>query len=392
MKIDLKKWQKSNYDITLIFDQHDKDHGKEHALQHIQKDFDFKGFRKGHVPMDIVKQQTNPEYLEMMATQDLVNHWLDQLVNDHKDIKWIWEPQDINPSKENPNELTFSLDFYPEVEEKDAKFKKEHIEKYETEVSDKELDEAVVLLRKQFATYENREEMTLTTTSRVKLVFKDKEWAILDTKFAYVNDTDYAAHQWLDKIFVGKKMNEVFTIDYSVKLPEIVQFTKEGKPETIEITVVAVQEAILPEINEEFIKKTFWTEEVKNEADVREKVKEIIVENKKEAWLTNAIDGYLGKIKDSFDVQIPQTLVNHEVDHRVKKLIEQFGGEENFKRYIQQRGEEEVQKLTESITVAANQSLERYFIFKKVIEVNELEVDWEKALDAESQLYDKLAK
>jgi FKBP-type peptidyl-prolyl cis-trans isomerase (trigger factor) len=43
-------------------------------LQHIQKDFDFKGFRKGHVPMDIVKQQTNPEYLEMMATQDLVNH------------------------------------------------------------------------------------------------------------------------------------------------------------------------------------------------------------------------------------------------------------------------------------------------------------------------------
>jgi FKBP-type peptidyl-prolyl cis-trans isomerase (trigger factor) len=52
-------------------------------------------------------------------------------------------------------------------------------------------------------------------------------------------------------------MNEVFVIDYSVKLPETIQFTKEGKPETIEITVVAVQEAILPEINEEFIKKTF---------------------------------------------------------------------------------------------------------------------------------------
>jgi trigger factor len=187
-------------------------------------------------------------------------------------------------------------------------------------------------------------------------------------------------------------MNETFSIDYSAKLPEIIQFTKEGKPETIEITVVAVQEAILPEINEEFIKKTFGTEEVKNESDVREKVKEIIVENKKESGLTNAIDAYLGKIKDSFDVQIPNTLINHEVDHRVKKLIEQFGGEENFKRYIQQRGEEEVQKLTESITAAANQSLERYFIFKKVIEVNELDVDWEKALDAETKLYDKLAK
>ena len=38
---------------------------------------------------------------------------------------------------------------------------------------------------------------------------------------------------------------------------------------------------------------------------------------------------------------------------------------------------------------AAKESLEKFMVFRKLIELHELDVNWEKELDAESKLYEK---
>ena len=388
MKTTVTPWKHSNFDIIIHFDEHDKEHSYEHALTAVQKDTELKWFRKWHVPLHLVRQQTNPEYLEMLAMQDIVNHGLDSAVRDYPEHQWIWEPYDVKPVADG---IQLSLDVYPQVIVLDEKYKKTRIDAYDTTVSDKEVEDATLLLRKQFATYEAAPTITPTTTSRIKLVYKQDQ-TIMDTRIVYLNDTDFEKEPELLKIFVWKNLDEVCVIDYTPTLPELIRYTKEWQPTTIEMTIVSNQVAVLPEINEEFIKKTFGTNEITSIEQLSEKVRQIIIDNKKEQWLANSIDQYISHTKESFEVKIPQTLLVHELEHRTKKLVEQLGGQENYKRYLDARSQAENDTLTSSISSAAQQSLQRYFIFKKIVELNNLDVNREKQYDAEEKLYEILKK
>lgn len=70
MNIKLSLGKQSNYIVVITFEQSDLDGFHTKALTTIQKDFDYKGFRKGHVPLEIVKQQTKPEYISMVSFEE----------------------------------------------------------------------------------------------------------------------------------------------------------------------------------------------------------------------------------------------------------------------------------------------------------------------------------
>lgn len=94
------------------------------------------------------------------------------------------------------------------------------------------------------------------------------------------------------------------------------------------------------------------------------------------------------------NVVVPKTLVEQEFNTRMKSLMERFGGDEKMTEYFKKIGDEQGKKFLEDIQHAAKDSLEKFFILQKIVEVLKLDVNREKPghLEIEMKLYDKMGK
>lgn len=394
MNIKLEPGKQSNYIVTITFDQSDLDGFHAKALTSIQKDFDYKWFRKGHVPLDIVKKQTKPEYVSMISFEEGINEALQQVVKDNEDKQWIGQPYDLEPSEDGKT-ITLKLDVYPVVETKNQNFTKVKMNTVNSDLTDAEIDDAMLNLRKQFATYDNTDTVTIETTNRMRMQFLDADGQELDKGSLFVNEADFNEHIIFQDLFIGKKVGDKVDLAYDHdKLPHVVHYHKDDKvPTTVQFEIINVQTINLPELNEETIAKLFGNNEVNNEAWVKAKVVEIMSESKFDNELTKVTDEYVTAAQWSFDVQVPHTMVQEEVKHRMESLKKQFGGEENFKKFVEAKGKEELDTMVASITTAATESLTKFFVFRAILEALEItDVNWESQMDAEKKLYEKLVK
>jgi len=153
----------------------------------------------------------------------------------------------------------------------------------------------------------------------------------------FVNEADFNEHRLFQDLFIGKKVGDLVELMYNHDtLPHVIHYHKDDRiPAKIVFEVINVQTIQIPDLTEETIAQLFGATDVKTEADVRSKVTEIMSESKFDNELTRVTDEYVTAAQSSFEVQVPQTMINEEVKHRVDSLKKQFGGEENFKKFIE---------------------------------------------------------
>ncbi|MBQ5945783.1 trigger factor family protein [bacterium] len=168
MKHTLKKGKASNYEVEIIFTPEDQSKVKQHVLLTFQKDMEKPGYRKGHVPLDIVEKNVDPQYFEMAVTEHIINHALQHILAENSDIKFIGEPYGYNQNKKDDETIvTIFLDVYPEVEIKKDDWKKEAIKPISTKVEEKEIDEALHNLKKNYADYQDTDKLEKDTVSKI---------------------------------------------------------------------------------------------------------------------------------------------------------------------------------------------------------------------------------
>lgn len=93
-------------------------------------------------------------------------------------------------------------------------------------------------------------------------------------------------------------------------------------------------------------------------------------------------------------VAVPQTLVEQEFNTRIKSLMERFGGNDKMTEYFKKIGDEQGKKFLDDIKTAAADSLEKFFILQKIVEILKLDVNREKPghLEIEQKLFEKMGK
>jgi len=178
-------------------------------------------------------------------------------------------------------------------------------------------------------------------------------------------------------------------------LPPTVQTKKpEAKPTKIVFTLTDIKDVVLPEINEETLTKLFGKEsEVKNESDLLKYIDDSISAQKFDTELIKEVEDFLKIIREKYmEVNIPQTLLNQEVRVRLENLEKRFGGKEKMETYFKQMGDEKAKTFVDDISLAAKESLEKFFILQKVADELKLDINWEKPVDLEIErkLYEKL--
>jgi trigger factor len=394
------KAKQSNYEIQLHVSADEYGQAEKKALKHFQKDISVPGFRKGEVPLDMVKEKVSEQYITIGIYEELINNGIQEILAENKDSKFIGEPYDINQDqKDDKTIIMFKLDIYPEVTIKNNKWEKTKIQAIDSKPTQEDMDNAVMQLKKNYADYKDAETLTEETVSKVQLSFQDKAGIELHKTPAFIGEQEFTTDKFWTKTFVGKKKDETVEISYTEKsLPQAMHYNKDGdKPTKIIATIQDIKKVSYPEFTTEMIEKLFGKEsEVKTEKQLMEFIEKSLAEQKYETLLVKAIEDYIQIVKkDSMEVIIPQTMTNEEYKVRVENLHQRFGGsKEKVKQFFDQMGEEKSKAFLEDIRKAASESLEKFFILKQICDSLALDINREKPgkLEIEEKLYTKVSK
>jgi trigger factor len=174
MEYTLASGNASNYIITMKLSATDWEEMGQKALLQFQKEVKEPGFRDGHVPLDVVKKKVSPQYLEIATIEEAIHKTTKKLIKEHEDKKFIGTIYELDKNQElkpeDGYEFTFKLDVYPEVHVKNDDWKKATVEVIDATAAPEEIDETIMNLRKQYASYDPAE--IVNAASVFKVSFK----------------------------------------------------------------------------------------------------------------------------------------------------------------------------------------------------------------------------
>lgn len=400
--IDMKKGDQSNYTITVTVSADQKKEYRTAVMTEYQKEATKPGFRKGHVPLHMVEEMVNPGSVVMAVLEEVMSDSLKYVVESHPDHKWIGQAYNLNTNdyKDDAQSgtLSFTLDVFPEVIEKNKDWKKEKPKAYTVDVTDEEVNMTLDQLRSNYAQFDDVDVVDADSLMRIKMTHQDKKWnALGNSKNQYLGQEELSAHPTIQKLFIGKVKGDVVELPYK-KASEIALLVYKGEEEvhTISTEIIEIKKKILPEVNQEFIDKTFAQDEEITSVDIlMSKIKETLQANKEQNTLFEWVDTYLKSIDKSFSLSLPQTFIDEEVKHRLEHLGKQLGGEKWLKAYLERMGEKESQAYLETIKQAAITSVHKYFVLKFVCDELKLDIDRTQGHtegEVEKKLYESLVK
>ena len=297
-------------------------------LQEAAKNIRMNGFRKGKVPLKVVKDRYGKGVRQEVAGELMSQSYYEAL--NEQSIKPAGQPRIEATKLEEGEDLEFTAVFevYPEIELPD--FSKIKAEQLQADVEDADIDEMIETLRKQRQTW-----------SEVDRAAADKDMVNIDyvgRKDGEEFDGGKAAGTNLvlgsermipgfEDGIIGKKPGEEFTL--KLTFPEEYQNADlAGQEVEFDLTLNTVSEQTLPEVNEEFY-ASFGVEEGGMEA-FREEVANNMRRELKTATRNKLKNKIMDELLKLVDVTVPAALIAGEVDQLRNQALQQMGGGQNI--------------------------------------------------------------
>ncbi len=269
-------------------------------LKDYRKSANIPGFRKGHVPLGLIKRQYGKAVLVDEVNkllQDALNKYiteekLDILGNPLPKAQddFDWDKEDYQFEFELGLAPDFEIDLNP----------KKGITHYKIEADKAMIDNQVKSLRKQYGKLVSQSEVKEGFLIQGKFVNEDAE--IDHETTLKVEDLKSKKDQ---KLLLGAKANDSVTLNTKGLFKEISDLAKHlGKAEEdvkkldveVNFNISEMNEEILADLNEELFEKIYPKAEIKTEEDLRNKIKEDAesqLEQQSDQQLLNDVSEYL---------------------------------------------------------------------------------------------------
>ncbi|ANY16640.1 trigger factor [Bordetella pseudohinzii] len=293
-------------------------------LKRVARTAKVPGFRPGKAPMAMLERSHGPS-IRYDVINSQVGRAFEQAVEGAQ-LRVAGSPS-LEPKTEGVDEgtLAFSATFevYPEVAVPDLSALA--VTRYETEVSDAEVNKTLDVLRKQRATYETREGRAAQDDDRVILDFagtidgvpfeggKAEDFPFVLGQGRMLPEFEAAAR--------GLKAGE--TKVFPLSFPEDYQGKEvAGKTAEFTITIKEVAEAVLPAVDAEFAKSLGQADAdvEKLKADIRSNIEREVKVRSQGRTKTSVMDSLVEAAK--FDV--PKALVDNDVQGRIAQAREEL--------------------------------------------------------------------
>ncbi|MBD2784775.1 trigger factor [Xenorhabdus sp. DI] len=295
-------------------------------LVNVAKKVRIDGFRKGKVPMKIVKQRYGASVLQDvlgdLMQRNFINAIIEQKINPAGAPSY--KPEQFKEGED----FTYAVEFevYPEIELKGLE--EIEVEKPVVEVKDADVDNMLDTLRKQQATWKETDEAA-TAEDRVTVDFTG---SIDGEEFEGGKSTDFVLAMGQGRMIpgfedgvVGHKAGEEFTID--VTFPEDYHAENlKGKAAKFVINLKKVEQRELPELTEEFIKRFGISDSTVEglRAEVRKNMERELKNAVRNNIKTQVLDGLV----KANEIEVPAAVVDGEIDVLRRQAAQRFGGNE----------------------------------------------------------------
>lgn len=319
MNYTFENYEKSQVKVTITLDKADWEKEIQAAYNENKHKYSVQGFRKGHVPFNVICGLYGKEVFYEDAINHAVSEYYPQVLE--KETEKIQPVGDPEFALDNVSEdgITFTalIPVMPEV--KVGAYKGIKVDKVEYNVTDEEIEADIKRLL-------NRNAREVSVTDRAcqngDIVVIDYSGSVDGVKF----DGGTAEKQRLelgsgsfipgfeDQV-VGMQIDE--DKDINVKFPEDYTAPLNGKDAVFAIHLHEILFKELPELNDEFIKDATGEESVDAyKAKTRERMQK---DNDRRAQNENE-DNLLNKIAENTEVVIPEAMVNQEITQMVQQL------------------------------------------------------------------------
>ena len=290
------------------------------AYRKIAQQVRIPGFRKGKVPRKVIDAQIGREAVVGEFIEDSLPAYYREAIREHE-LAPITEPDiDLEDLREGePLVFTAVVEVRPRLALDEGDYNGVRVERPSVDVSDAEVDRLVDRLRERFA--------ELETVSRPAhtgdYVVIDLRATVHDQEIADATRPDYL-YEIGSGEFTGKLDEELA----DKRAGEILRFNatlddgfgeRAGQEVSFQVLLKEVKGKRLPAIDDEFAKTA---SEFDTLDELRESLREQLRQNKERAADAEVRDLVLQKLVDRVDVDLPESLIDEETEHRVEHARE----------------------------------------------------------------------
>ncbi|GMU99043.1 MAG: trigger factor [Ignavibacteriota bacterium] len=281
------------------------------------------GFRKGKVPMYIIKQRFG-DALEYEASEKVANSKFWEIAKD-KDLKPIGQPvmTDIHFHPEKEFKFKVKYEVIPEIEVKD--YTDQIIEVPDIKVKPEEIDKEIEHILRVNSTQEDADLIGddnnfVLDVELVRLAEDGQPAADSKPEKMQIDLSNENVHSDIKENSKGKKVGEKFKFHFH---DERMVPNKDGQEEKVvehfdyEVLILGIKKIIFPELNEELIKKV-TKDKISTEAVLRSEMEKDIqsyYDQKAEDYIRSRL---IGLILSKNEFTPPSFMVESILDEMVK--------------------------------------------------------------------------
>ena len=360
MNISKEQIDNLNAVVTVEIKKEDYSDRVEKILKDYRKNANIPGFRKGHVPMGMVKKQYG-EAVMADEVNKLIQESLNNFLTEEKlDIlgnplpknqeNFSWDSEDFKFEFE----IGIAPEFEVNLQGKDA------LTSYKVIATDKMIEDQLSSIQKQYGKLNPIE--TVAEASLIAGKFEnDAEEISKETTIELSN-----VQEKTQKLFIGAKAGDTITVNTKelyennqllVSQVGVAQADKDLADFEVTFTINEINERILAELNQELFDKLFADGSVKSVEDLKNKIKED-AEN---------------QFVQQADQQLLNTVTESVIENTTFELPAEF-----LKKWLRTAGEK---PLTEEEANAEYEKSEKGLRFQliegKIIKDNELQVTFD---------------
>lgn len=340
------------------------------AYTKLGKEVNLKGFRRGKVPMSVLKKNFKQQ-VEGEVGEKLVQETYFDAVEQEK-LDPVVHPEIREHSFNDDGTFAYvaEIDIKPEFDL--TEYKNLEIEKPATDVTEEEVDAKIEELRRQHAVLRSGEEDYGLQQDDVAIV--DFQGFHDEKAMPEVRNENYSVDvgsgslgQEFEEKLIGMKKGEktLYDVDFPADYPNPVLA---GKKVEFKVDVKDVKQRIKPEIDDEFAKDI--SEEYQSIDDLKKGLTDTLKDEKEKALEGDLNDRIMSKLIEVNEFDVPDRLVRFEIEEMIKQT------ESNLERSGLSLESAGISRddLAEKNRETAVKRVKGDFILKKIAEVEEIKL------------------
>ncbi len=320
MQTTVEETDKHTVKLTVEVPPEDFGRDLDRAYRKIAQQVRIPGFRKGKVPRKVIDAQIGREAVLGEFLEDAVPAYYREAIREHE-LAPIADPdislEQIEEGK--PLVFTATVEVRPRLKLERSDYVGVRVERPSAEVTDREVDEMVDRLRERFAELEP-----------VARPARTGDYVVIDLR-ASVHGQEVPEATRPDYLYVVGSGEFVGRLDQELegaRAGEILKFNanlderfgeRAGEEVSFQVLVKEVKGKRLPAADDEFAKVA---SEFDTLAELRDSLREQLRKTKERQADADVRDAVLQELVKRVDVELPDTLVDEETEHRVRHARE----------------------------------------------------------------------